>query len=126
MVDAAAPENAATGGDASPRLRRKELVMKALSGTLRYVGAHSTTDSREYGFILQQDEERRFTLVISNADFANRSLSFQEAPDLCYQKLHAALQAEADTPLASAMCITADDVAEYRERRHSGKALRRR
>jgi hypothetical protein len=98
--------------------------MKA-STTLRYTGVHSLADTREYGFVLRDNEERHFTVVVSNVDFKDKRLSFQEAPDLCYQKLYAELEAETDTPVASAICVTAEDLARYRETHGSGKPSRR-
>ena len=99
--------------------------MKTLSATLRYTGVHSLAETREYGFVLHQNEERHFTVVVSNVDFTARRLSFQEAPDLCYQKLYAELEAETDKPVASAICITAEDLARYRETHQSAKASKR-
>jgi hypothetical protein len=92
---------------------------------LRYVGVHCVAGTREYAFTLKQDEERHFTIVVSDADFITKKLSFQEAPDLCYQKLWAELEAEGDVPVARAIRVTAEDLARYREGHQPGSASRR-
>ena len=96
--------------------------MKVSAGKLRYLGVSVLAGRREYSFVIRDEEERRFTLVVCDADFASKRISFQEAPDLCYQKLEAALKA--DDSVEGPVLVTAEDVIRYREGHQRSKTIR--
>jgi hypothetical protein len=85
--------------------------MKAME--FRYLGVQPRVGKREYAFSVADKESQNVVLVIDDAYFSSRQLSFQEAPDLCYQKLRTAFEAE--TPIRASIEITSDDLAHYRE-----------
>lgn len=91
----------------------KDLVLQ-----LRYLGVLPRAERREYRFQVEgKDKNLRLVVVtIDNSAFQNRRLMFQEGPDLCYQKLLAALGNESqETPIRSSMPVTESDIAFYRE-----------
>jgi hypothetical protein len=66
---------------------------------------------------------KTFVLVIENAAFASGHARYQDGPDICYQKLLAALaQAE---PAADRIALSEEDLFTYRHA-HAPKAPRRR
>lgn len=91
----------------------KDLVLQ-----LRYLGVIPQAERREYRFQVEdKDKNLRLVVVtIENSAFRNRQLMFQEGPDLCYQKLLAALGSESqEAPIRSNMPVTESDIAFYRE-----------
>jgi len=85
---------------------------------LWYVGMSSRSGARDYQFIVQSgdDDGREVTLSIEDAIFSKRQLSFQEAPDFCYQKLQEKLENEAtEGPIRKREPVTALDVTRYRD-----------
>jgi len=85
---------------------------------LRYLGVISQAGYREYGFhILDEKEDvRQVILTIDNSLFRKCQLMYQEAPDLCYQKLLKDLNEEtANTPICSPIAVSAADIANYRD-----------
>jgi hypothetical protein len=95
--------------------------------SLRYIGVIPQTEFLEYGFRIEdKDKEPRFVVMVIESDFFKRySLMFQEAPDLCYQKLLADLKNEtAELPLSPRLSITASDIAFYRELHPTSKSSR--
>jgi hypothetical protein len=64
-------------------------------------------------------------MMIESGFFKKYELMFQEAPDLCYQKLLADLRNEtAELPLSPRLSIAASDIAHYRELHPIGKSAR--
>jgi len=89
-----------------------------------YVGVSSRSGAREYQFIVENHDQpgREVVLAISDSVFTERQLSFQEAPDFCYQKLKGKLENEAaDGPIRSRELITPLDVARYRDTHEAPK-----
>lgn len=82
------------------------------------VGAHA----RVYNFTVREpfSEARNFTLTISNSAFANRLISFQDAPDVCSRKLRGELAAHGNTPAETCLNITVADLEKFR-RDHSSE-----
>jgi hypothetical protein len=68
---------------------------------IRYLGFEAKSSVREYTFEVQQssDASQEFTLTINNDAFDRRVIRFQDAPELCSQKLQRELKASADDPL---------------------------
>jgi len=94
---------------------------------LRYIGVIPQTECLEYGFRIEdKDKEPRLVvLMIESAFFKRYALMFQEAPDLCYQKLLADLRNEtAEEPVSDRLCVTVSDITNYRELHPVGKASR--
>ena len=72
----------------------------------------------EYGFSIEdEDKSRRLVvLTIRNALFRQNNLMFQEAPDMCYQKVLAGLEEEtSDFRIPARMPITTEDIIQYRD-----------
>jgi hypothetical protein len=100
----------------------KDLVLQ-----LRYIGMLPHIGHREYSFQVEAHDKsvRTVVLTIENAVFLNHQLMFQEAPDLCYQKLLADVSNEsADTPIRSRAPITESEGASYRNSHPTGKLRR--
>ncbi len=92
---------------------------------LRYVGVFPQTGYREYRFRIEKEaaEVRNVVLTIEDDQFGTNGLLFQEAPDLCYQRLLMDLRNETtETPLLSRATVTAVDIDSYRESHPAGKA----
>jgi hypothetical protein len=90
----------------------KELVMQ-----LRYLGVIPQSGYVEYGFRIEDKDKnaRQVILTITDDLFRENNLKFQEAPDLCYQKVLVELEKEdIDTRMPESMPITATDIAHYR------------
>ena len=72
----------------------------------------------EYGFRIEDKDKnhRRVVLTIQNTLFQHKNLKFQEAPDLCYQKVLADLESEtSDSPIPARMPVTEEDIIQYRD-----------
>jgi hypothetical protein len=85
---------------------------------LRYIGVIPQTEYLEYGFRIEDKDKdpRLIVLMIESGFFKKHDLMFQEAPDLCYQKLLAEIQNEtAALPVSPRFFVSASDIALYRE-----------
>ena len=90
----------------------KELVLQ-----LRYLGVIPQSGFVEYGFRIEDKDKnaRQVILTITDALFRENDLKYQEAPDLCYQKVLVELEKEdIDSRMPESMPITAMDIAHYR------------
>jgi hypothetical protein len=99
----------------------------AISSTmhLRYIGVIPQTECLEYGFQIEDKDKdpRLVVMMIESGFFKKYELMFQEAPDLCYQKLLADLKDEtAELPINPRLSITADDIGRYRELHPAAKS----
>ena len=100
----------------------KDLVLQ-----LRYIGMLPHIGHREYSFQVEAHDKsvRTVVLTIDDAVFLNHQLMFQEAPDLCYQKLLADVCSETTgTPIRSRAPITESEVASYRDSHPTGQVRR--
>ena len=91
---------------------------------LRYVGVIAHVGYREYRFQIQAEDKsiRSVALTIGDGVFRSHGLMFQEAPDLCYQKMLADCANEtADRPICSRAAVTDAEVDSYRESHPLGK-----
>jgi hypothetical protein len=98
----------------------KELVLR-----LRYLGVIPQAGYTEYGFrVTEKDKSvRQVILTIENAFFRRNDLKFQEAPDLCYQKVLLDLNNErADSGNPASVPVTALDIAHYRDLHPTAKS----
>jgi hypothetical protein len=91
----------------------KDLVLH-----LRYLGTMPQIGFVEYGFHVENKDKsvRQVILTIADEFFRKYNLKIQEAPDLCYQKVLMDLEVEsADSCFLPSTCVTALDIAHYRE-----------
>ena len=92
---------------------------------LRYLGVIPQAGYIEYGFRIEKKDKsvRQIVLTIEDAFFQRNDLKFQEAPDLCYQKVLMDLCNEGADP-GSFACIpvTALDIAHYRDLHPTAKS----
>lgn len=93
----------------------KDIVMR-----LRYLGVIPQDGHRDYGFRVEnKDREfRQVVVMIDNALFLKNHLMFQEAPDLCYQKVLMDVDNEPADAVAgstSTVSVTEIDIAHYRD-----------
>lgn len=82
-----------------------------------YLGVVPKSGHREYGFSIEEEDKslRQVVLTIDNLLFVSNRLNFQEAPDLCYQKLKTDLVGEdGSNPIRSRVPVTASDLDSYR------------
>jgi hypothetical protein len=91
---------------------------------LRYVGVFPQAGHREYRFHIGNESSkiRDVSLTIEDHLFGTDKLMFQEAPDLCYQKLLMQVCDEnRDMPIYSRVAVTATDILSYRENHPTAK-----
>ena len=95
----------------------KDLVLQ-----LRYLGMLPHIGHREYRFQIEAHDKsvRTVALTIDDGIFRKNQLMFQEAPDLCYQKLLADVTNEG-TPICSLAPVTDSEIASYRNSHPTGK-----
>ena len=92
---------------------------------LRYLGVIPQSGHIEYGFRIAEKDEigRQVVLTIEDGFFQRNDLKFQEAPDLCYQKLLMDLNDERpDSVIPACVPVTALDIAHYRALHPSAKS----
>jgi len=85
---------------------------------LRYIGVFPQAGYREYRFHIGKEdtEGRDVTLTIEDGLFGRNKLMFQEAHDLCYQKLLIDLNNESvRAPVLSRAAVSVTDVDSYRQ-----------
>ena len=102
-------------------------MARDLCSELRFVGVFPQTGHREYRFNIEKENAdiREVILTIADALFMPKRLTFQEAPDLCYQKLLADLRLESkEAPVHRRAAVTATDIDSYRETRPTTRAGR--
>jgi hypothetical protein len=93
---------------------------------LRYLGTVPQCGHREYCFRIEDKDtgSREVVLTIDDSVFRRSLLAFQEAPDLCYQKLLADLSNEtSDSPILARSSVSESDVGTYRDS-HANAKLR--
>jgi len=102
--------------------------MKDLVPRLRYLGVSPKNSFREYSFSIEDKDKqiRMIVLTIDNGFFREHDLMFQEAPDLCYQKMLMDLSNEtSDSPLCRRARVTGSDIANYRGSHPRAKVRKR-
>ena len=98
----------------------KDLVLQ-----LRYLGVIPQVGYIEYGFRIEEKDKtvRQVVMTIEDAFFQRNDLKFQEAPDLCYQKVLMGLNNERpDLGILSCIPVTALDIAHYRDLHPTAKS----
>ena len=102
-------------------------MMKDLVLQLRYLGVIPKSRHFEYGFHIEAKDKsiRLVILMIEGCFFERNDLMYQEAPDLCYQKVLADLDTETDDArIPSRVPVTGLDVSRYRELHPNTKSRR--
>jgi hypothetical protein len=102
----------------------KQGFMPKESIRLRYVGMLPLMGHREYRFQIEAVDKsfRTIALTIDDIIFRKNLLMFQEAPDLCYQKMLTDCAKESiDYPLCNLAPVTEAEVATYRMAHPVGK-----
>jgi hypothetical protein len=85
-----------------------------MSISAQYVGFTCTLSTREYSFVVRElTETIEITFAIPNGAFTSRRLSFQNAPDLCWLKLHREMAVSADNPLKAHYRISDGELDDY-------------
>jgi len=85
--------------------------------TIRYLGFECTSEGRSYRLRVDAGLEtpRVYTVAIPNEAFATRRARFQDAPELCFERLQRELEANAELPVGARLVITTDDLDRYRD-----------
>jgi hypothetical protein len=85
---------------------------------VQYLGFRAKLLEREYAFqVREAGAEREFTLNIANEAFLSHRVRYQDAPDICAQRLQAELAAHANHPLETEYEITPAELDAYRTSR---------
>jgi hypothetical protein len=101
----------------------KDLVLK-----LKFLGVIPQVGYVEYGFRIEAEDKsfRLVVLTIEDAFFRENDLMFQEAPDLCYQKILMDLDKETtSTTIPYRMRVTTSDIVHYRDSHPTTKIRKR-
>jgi hypothetical protein len=94
---------------------------------IQYLGFQLKARGRDYVYrvIDPKTENREFTLTISNQAFAEQRVPYQDAPDICYQKLQKALDLETpEQQLPRHTTLSELELEEYREKYRPAKKAR--
>ena len=83
---------------------------------IQYLGFHLKPHGREYLYrvVDSKTENREFTFTISNQSFVEKGMPYQDAADLCFQKLRKGLDLEVpETPLPRHSTLSDQELEEY-------------
>ena len=86
---------------------------------IQYLGFQLKARGRDYNYrvIAPKSENREFTLTISNQAFVEKRVPYQDAPDICYQKLQKALVVETpEQQLPRHSTLSDQELDEYRQK----------
>ena len=99
----------------------------ARSLTLRYLGFENTGQGRNYHLRVDSgsDVARLYDVSIPTEAFASRLVRFQDAAELCLQRLHRELDANAELPGGASFVITTADLDLYREAQQRSSPTRK-
>jgi hypothetical protein len=106
------------------RCGRKPSIAESLSVQIQYLGFHLKPRGREYLYLVvdPKSQNREFTYTITNQLFVEKSLPYQDAADLCYQKLRKDLDLETpDQPLPRHSTLSDQELKEYCEKHRPAK-----
>jgi hypothetical protein len=100
-------------------------MKEKLTVNVQYLGCRVKARAREYTFQVRQESgTREFTLLIPNESFRSSSISFQDAPGFCSEKLHRELAVFANDPPLSEYKVSDMELDQYREA-HSPRSYAR-
>jgi hypothetical protein len=85
--------------------------------TIRYLGFECTSEGRSYRMRVDRgtDDPRLYTVSVPSEAFESRRARFQDAAEMCLQRLQRELDENAELPAGSTLLITTDDLEHYRE-----------
>ena len=85
--------------------------------TIRYLGFECTSEGRCYRMRVDRGAEdpRLYSVSVPNEAFESKRARFQDAPELCLQRLQRELDENPELPAGSALVITTADLDHYRE-----------
>lgn len=91
---------------------------------IQYLGFRTTPCGRDYFYCVTdaKSDKREFTFTVSNQAFVEKRVAYQDAADLCYQKLQTALGLEvSERPLPDHSTLSNLELDEYREKHRPAK-----
>ena len=94
--------------------------------SIQYAGFQVQPHGRDYSYYVLDPPAacRHFVLTISHQAFAERKLPYQDAADLCYQKLQRALLAETEERPLWPHCVVSDqELDAYRDTHRPARKL---
>ena len=82
--------------------------------SIQYAGFQVQLHGRDYAYYVLDppSASRHFTFTIPHQAFAKRHILYQDAADLCYQKLQREILAETGEPPLRSHCIVSDQELE--------------
>jgi hypothetical protein len=83
---------------------------------IQYLGFQLKPRGRDYLYLVldPRSQNREFTFTISNQSFVEKKVPYQDAADLCYQKLRRALDLETpEQPLPHHCTLSDPELEEY-------------
>ena len=92
--------------------------------SIQYVGFQVKPHGRDYSYHVMDppSASRHFTFTISHQAFAERHILYQDAADICYQKLQREILAETgEQPLRPHCTVSDQELDAYRETHHRTK-----
>ena len=89
---------------------------------LQYVGFETKGAVREYAFTLRGSggEFSEYFVTIANAAFVAHCVRYQDAPEICSNRLHREFATRTDHPPSTRFSVTEAELAEYKKA-HSPK-----
>jgi hypothetical protein len=91
---------------------------------IQYLGFELKPRGRDYRYLVvdPKSENREITFTITNQAFLDCGIRYQDAAELCYQKLRTALNVEANAqPLPRRSTISEQELHEYRDKNRPAK-----
>jgi hypothetical protein len=92
--------------------------------SIQYAGFQVQLHGRDYSYYVLNppSASRHFTFTIPHQAFAERHILYQDAADLCYQKLQRDLVVETGEPPMQSHCIVSDqELDTYRDTHRPSK-----
>jgi hypothetical protein len=86
---------------------------------IQYLGFQLKPRGRDYLYLVldPKSQNREFTFTISNQSFTEKKVPYQDAADLCYQKLRKDLDLEtAEQPLPRHCTLSDFELEQYLEK----------
>jgi hypothetical protein len=108
------PPTPAIAADAAVVPRVDETQQRSRQAVVRYIGFRATALGREYTMrVSDVQSSRDFVLLISHQSFASRETRFQDAPDVCSNKLRCELAADPGLLPGESIAVTSQDLLDY-------------
>ena len=84
---------------------------------LQYVGFESKGAVREYAFTLRGADgaSSEYFVTIANAAFLAHRVRYQDAPDICFLRLHREFAIRTDHPPSTRFSVTDAELADYKD-----------